>query len=155
VGSNWHPGNLLFFHSPQYTQGCQKSCVRPIEPVLFWHAQSGLSWPKTPSDLPQSAAASCCAIVVVVKFIEDRICPDSESLSLNGRRGDSTWNLLTNPEMGRGTVNAEHLFPDCAMEVPIAHNQQVIEAFSPHTSQEPFADRVGQADAERDLEDLG
>jgi hypothetical protein len=41
------------------------------------------------------------------------------------------------------SVEVFDVFLDYAIEVPVPDNQQVIEAFSPQASQEPFADRVG------------
>jgi len=40
------------------------------------------------------------------------------------------------------------------MKVPVPDNQQVIEAFSPHAPQEPFADRVGLWSAVGRLQDF-
>ena len=55
--------------------------------------------------------------------------------------------LLSNPLVGSGLVKILDVFSDHMLQMSFPHNQQVIEAFSPHTSQEPFADRIGHGSA--------
>ena len=56
--------------------------------------------------------------------------------------------------MWTGLIEVIDVFPDYAMQLSFYCNQQVIEAFSPHTSQEPFADRIGLWSAIGHLKDL-
>ena len=64
------------------------------------------------------------------------------------------WNPLSYAVVWLFSVEEFAVFPDYAMKVPVPDNQQVIEALSPHPSQEPFADRVGLRSAVGCLEDF-
>jgi hypothetical protein len=49
---------------------------------------------------------------------------------------------LSNPLVWPRSNEVCDVFLDHPMKLPVPDNQQVIEAFSPHAPQEPFADRV-------------
>jgi hypothetical protein len=56
---------------------------------------------------------------------------------------DPLRNPLSNPLVWPCSIIVFDVFLDHAMKLPVPDNQKVIEALSPDTSQEPFADRVG------------
>jgi len=90
----------------------------------------------------------------VVQSIEDGN-GDEPSSPRPGRRGNGPpWNPLPNPLVWPRLVEIPDVFLDHAMKLPVPDNQQVIEAFSPHAPQEPFADRVGRWSAVGGLEDF-
>ena len=90
----------------------------------------------------------------MVQSIEDRR-RDKSPLAWPGSLGfDPPWNSLPNPLVRRGAVETTDVFLDDVMQMSFSNNQQVIEAFSPHTSQEPFAERVGFPNAVGCLQDF-
>jgi hypothetical protein len=59
------------------------------------------------------------------------------------RRHREFWNLLLDVLMRSSMVEVRHILIEHALELLLVKDQQVVEAFSPHTPQEAFADRIG------------
>ena len=53
------------------------------------------------------------------------------------------WDLLRNPLMRSCLVEVGHIRIEHTLELPLMQEQQVVEAFLPHTPHEAFADGVG------------
>jgi len=56
--------------------------------------------------------------------------------------------------MGSCLVEVHHIGIEHALELPLVEDQQMVEAFLPHTSQEAFTDSIGSWGMNRRFEDL-
>lgn len=88
--------------------------------------------------------ASGCPVVVVVQPTHDRKRDHLVACRMRGH-GWSAWvrNLLPNALMRPCPVEVVYIRIEHALELPLMKDQQVIDAFLPHTSQEALADGVG------------
>src|SRR5438105_15472022 len=59
------------------------------------------------------------------------------------RRHRQCWNLLLDALMRSCLVEVRHIRIEDALELLLVKDQQVVEAFLPHTPQEAFADCIG------------
>ncbi len=64
------------------------------------------------------------------------------------------WNLLPNALMRPGSVEEVHIRIEHALELLLLQDEQVIEAFAPHTAQEALTDRIGSWRVIRCFQDL-
>ncbi len=64
------------------------------------------------------------------------------------------WNLLPDPLMRPCSVEVGHIPIEHALELLLVKDQQVVETFLSHTSQEAFADRIGSGSVIRGVEHL-
>lgn len=140
-----------------YGAGCEAHRRYPQVAFLIKMASSAISLcgirkphPSLFAGLPSSSSTP----VVVVSSIEDRKGHNSPSLWFHSLRDQSPWNLLSHPLVWASSIEVIDVFPDNAMQLPFSRNHKVIEPFSHHTSQEPFADRVGFGSAVGRLEDF-
>src|SRR5947209_18786036 len=62
--------------------------------------------------------------------------------------------LLRKPLMRSCLIEVRDIRMEYTLELPLLNNQQMVEAFLPHTSQEAFADGVGSWYMNRRLEQL-
>src|SRR5438105_13874475 len=70
------------------------------------------------------------------------------------RRHRQCWNLLLDALMRSCLVEVRHIRIEDALELLLVKDQQVVEAFLPHTPQEAFADRIGSWRMTRCFENL-
>ena len=61
---------------------------------------------------------------------------------------------MRNPLMGSCLIEGGHIRLEHALELPLMQDQQVIEAFLSHTSQEALTDGIGSVCMNRRFEDL-
>jgi hypothetical protein len=52
------------------------------------------------------------------------------------------WDSLLNLLMGPGVVEVFLILSHCAMQMPLAQNQEMVQAFPPYATQTSFTDRV-------------
>jgi hypothetical protein len=82
-------------------------------------------------------------LVVMVKPSQDRNCHHLVPCMLRGtRKSMRLRNLLLNPLMRSCPVEVGHIDIEHTLELLLMKDQQVVEAFLSHTSQEAFADRI-------------
>jgi hypothetical protein len=82
-------------------------------------------------------------LVVMVKPSQDRNCHHLVRRMLRGtRRSTRLRNLLLNTLMRSCSVEVGHINIEHTLELLLMKDQQVVEAFLSHTSQEAFADRI-------------
>jgi hypothetical protein len=91
-----------------------------------------------------SSTSSGCPLVVIVEPTHDRKSDHFVPCILSGRNRSAPLRyLLLNPLMRPCLVEVGHIRIEHPLELLLLKNQQVVQAFLPHTSQEAFADRIG------------
>jgi len=94
-------------------------------------------------------------VVVMVEPTYDRKSDHLVTCILRGRyRAALFWNLLLNPLMGSCSVEVAHIRIEHALELLLAEDQQVVQAFLSDAPQEAFADRIGSWRVIRRFENL-
>jgi len=61
------------------------------------------------------------------------------------RKHEWVWNLLLKPLMGSSLMKGENICIEEATELLLLENEEVIQAFSPHTPQKTFANGIRMA----------
>src|SRR5215472_2850637 len=88
--------------------------------------------------------ASGSPLIVMVQSTHDRKSHYLVACILRGRnRSEPFRDLLRNPLMGLCLVEVGHIASEHVLELLLLHDQQMVQAFLPHTSQEAFTDRIG------------
>ena len=106
-------------------------------------------------DFRTRAFASGCPMVVMVQPTHDGKSDHLVSRILRGRTQSALFrDLLPNPLMRSCLVEVRHIRIEDALELPLMKDQQVVEAFLPHTPHEAFTDRIRSGSVVRSLENL-
>ena len=104
-------------------------------------------------DFRTRALASGCPLVVMVESTHDWMSNYLVPNILSGRNRTALFREpLRNPLMRPGSVEVGHIGIEHALELPLLQDQQVIQAFLSHTSQEAFTDGIGSWGMNRRLE---
>jgi hypothetical protein len=99
--------------------------------------------------------ASGCPAVVMVQPTHDRKSDHFAPCILRGRNRSVPFrNLLRHPLMRSCLVEVQHIRIEHALELPLLQDQQMVQAFLPHTSHEALTDGIGSWCVIRRLEHL-